>query len=213
MQLQALWGPERRVVFLEFFCMSQMLVVRPGATALDEQERMKGALDIPLSEVGKQQVRLAVDQIAKFPIAMIYCGPCESAVDTAKILAEKANCKWKICEWLRNLDHGLWEGKCIEEIKRQQPKLYRQVQDNPNLFNPPEGETLPQAQQRVSKQLQKLKKKHAGEVIAVVIPEPLATLIATQLKCSTFDDFWKSECDTGTWELIDSTSEAVKLTV
>ncbi|MFM8570760.1 MAG: histidine phosphatase family protein [Pirellula sp.] len=191
--------------------MSQMLVIRPGATALDEQERMKGSLDIPLSEVGKQQVIRAVDQIAKYPIAMIYCGPCESAVDTAKMLAEKTNCRWKICDWLRNLDHGLWEGKCIEEIKRQQPKLYRQVQENPNLFHPPQGETLAQAQKRVSKQIQKLLKKHADEVFAVVIPEPLATLIVTQLKSSTIDDFWKAECDTGTWELIAPDQDSVSL--
>lgn len=191
--------------------MCQMLIVRPGATALDEQERMKGSLDIPLSDVGKQQVLKAVDQIAKFPLAMIYCGPCESAVDTAKMLSEKANCKWKTCDWLRNLDHGLWQGKCIEEIKRQQPKLYRQVQENPNFFNPPEGESLAQAQQRVSKQLQKLQKKHASEVIAVVIPEPLATLIATQLKSSSINDFWKSECDTGSWELIDPSKDSSKV--
>lgn len=191
--------------------MCQMLVVRPGATALDEQERMKGSLDIPLSEVGKQQVLKTCDQIGKFPIAMIYCGPCESAVDTAKMLAEKANSRWKVCDWLRNLHHGLWEGKCIEEIKRQQPRLYRQVQENPSLFNPPEGETFAQAQQRVSKQLQKLRKKHAGEVIAVVIPEPLATLVATLLKSSSIDDFWKSECDTGTWELIDPSEASMKV--
>jgi broad specificity phosphatase PhoE len=191
--------------------MSQMLVVRPGATALDEQERMKGALDIPLSEVGKQQVLLAVDQIAKFPIAMIYCGPCESAVDTAKLLAEKANCKWKICEWLRNLDHGLWEGKCIEEIKRQQPKLYKQVQDNPRIFSPPGGESLDEAELRISKQLAKLRKKHAHETIAVVIPEPLATLVASKLKSVVFEDLWASECDTGSWEII--SDEPVQATV
>jgi alpha-ribazole phosphatase/probable phosphoglycerate mutase len=127
------------------------------------------------------------------------------------MLSEKANCKWKTCDWLRNLDHGLWQGKCIEEIKRQQPKLYRQVQENPNFFNPPEGESLTQAQQRVSKQLQKLQKKHASEVIAVVIPEPLATLIATQLKSSSINDFWKSECDTGSWELIDPSKDSSKV--
>ena len=74
-----------------------------------------------------------------------------------------------------------------------------------------EGESLAEAQQRVGRQLQKLQKKHASEVIAVVIPEPLATLIATQLKSSTIDDFWKSECDTGTWELIDPSGPSMKV--
>jgi hypothetical protein len=45
----------------------------------------------------------------------------------------------------------------------------------------------------------------------VVIPEPLATLIVTQLKSSTIDDFWKAECDTGTWELIAPDQDSVSL--
>ena len=190
--------------------MSQVLVVRPGSTALDEQERIKGSLDIPLSELGKEQVLKAIDEIAKFPVVAVYCGPCESAVATAKLLAERLKCKQKICDCFRNLDHGLWQGKCIEEIKRQQPKLYRQVQDNPGLFSPPGGETFADATHRVARQLEKLQKKHQEQTIAVVIPEPLATLVATMLKSTQIDDVWKSECDRGSWELIEPSRDAME---
>jgi broad specificity phosphatase PhoE len=191
--------------------MNQVVVVRPGSTAFDEQERMKGCLDIPLTEAGVEQAKRAAIEIARFPIAAVYCGPCESAQATARQIAESTRCKFKVCDCFRNLDHGLWQGKCIEEIKRQQPRLYRQVQDNPRSFNPPGGETIEEAEMRVAKQLQKLKKKHANETIAVVIPEPMATLVASKLKAVDLDDMWKSERDDGSWEIIgaaQSTSSA-----
>jgi alpha-ribazole phosphatase/probable phosphoglycerate mutase len=182
--------------------MSQVLVVRPGSTALDEQERIKGCLDIPLSESGRQQVLRAIDEYADVELKMIYCAPCESAQATARMIAEKRQCKWKVCDFFRNIDHGLWQGRCIEEIRRQQPKLYKQIQDNPSSFSPPGGESLADAQQRVAKQVMKLQRKHANETIAIVISEPLATLVATQLKSTQILDLWKSECDKGSWELI-----------
>ncbi|MCU0709341.1 MAG: histidine phosphatase family protein [Pirellula sp.] len=190
--------------------MNKVVVVRPGSTAFDEQERMKGCLDIPLSPAGVIQVQRAANEVARFPIAAVYCGPCESAQATARQIAETARCKVKVCDCFRNLDHGLWQGKCIDDIKRQQPKLFKQVQDNPRAFNPPGGETIADAELRVSKQLQKLQKKHVNETIAVVIPEPMATLVASKLKSVDFEDLWDSECDDGSWEIIGDNSTSAR---
>jgi broad specificity phosphatase PhoE len=186
--------------------MYKVVVVRPGSTAFDEQERMKGCLDIPLSPEGVKQVQRVASEMARLPISAVYCGPCESAQATARGIADAARCKLKICECFRNLDHGLWQGKCIEEIKRQQPKLFKQVQDNPRAFSPPGGETIAEAESRVVKQLDKLQKKHGRETIAVVIPEPMASLVASKLKSVDFEDLWESECDDGSWEIIEETS-------
>jgi broad specificity phosphatase PhoE len=188
--------------------MNKVVVVRPGSTSFDEQERMKGCLDIPLSAAGLEQVQKTVGEMARIPLTAVYCGPCESAQSTARQIADAAKCKMKVCECFRNLDHGLWQGKCIEEIKRQQPKLFRQVQDNPRAFHPPGGETLAEAETRVSKQLVKLQKKHSNEIIAVVIPEPMASLVASKLKSEDFADLWESECDDGSWEIIEEKSTA-----
>ena len=35
----------------------------------------------------------------------------------------------------------------------------------------------------------------------MVIPEPMATLVASKLKSVDFEDLWKSECDKGSWEI------------
>ena len=36
--------------------MSQVILIRPGATLYDEQNRVQGVLDIPLSEQGRDEV-------------------------------------------------------------------------------------------------------------------------------------------------------------
>ncbi len=184
--------------------MCNVVVVRPGATLFDEQERIKGSLDIPLSEQGQAQVVRVANELERFPIAYVYSGPCESAQETAKEIAEHVRAKWKVCDCFRNLDHGLWEGKTIEEVRRQQPKLFRQVQENPRSFCPPGGETIADAERRISKLLAKLCKKHADETIAVVIPDPLASLVANRLLETDFRDMWEAEQDDGTWEMIDA---------
>jgi len=184
--------------------MCNVVVVRPGSTLFDEQERIKGSLDMPLSASGIEQVHRIASEIAKLPISTVYCGPCESAQSTAKEIAEHTRSKWKVCDCFRNLDHGLWQGKLIDELRRQQPRLFKQLQENPRSFCPPGGETVAEAEARVEKLIVKLCKKHSNETIAVVIPEPLASLIAAKLKETDLGDLWKSECDNGSWEMIDS---------
>jgi len=191
-------------VSLEKLFMCNVVVVRPGSTLFDEHGRIKGSLDMPLSTTGIEQVQRIAIEIAKLPITTVYCGPCESAQSTAREIAEHSRAKWKVCDCFRNLDHGLWQGKLIEDLKRQQPRLFKQLQENPRAFCPPGGETVAEAEARVEKLILKLCKKHSNETIAVVIPEPLASLIAAKLKETDLGDLWKSECDNGSWELIDS---------
>lgn len=186
--------------------MCNIVVVRPGATAFDEQERIKGCLDMPLSAAGLEQVYRIAGEMASLPISVVYSGPCESAQCTAREIAGQTKAKWKVCECFRNLDHGLWQGKLIDDLKRQQPRLFKQLQENPRAFCPPGGETVGEAEARVEKMINKLCKKHANETIAVVIPEPLASLVAHKLKATDLQDVWKTEQDNGSWEMIDSDS-------
>jgi broad specificity phosphatase PhoE len=186
--------------------MCNIVVVRPGSTIFDEQERIKGSLDMPLSPIGVEQVHRIALEMAQLPITTVYCGPCESAQSTAREIAEHTKAKWKVCDCFRNLDHGLWQGKLVNEVKRQQPRLFKQLQENPRAFCPPGGESVAEAEARVDKMIAKLCKKHANETIAVVIPEPLASLVASKLKDTDIQDLWKTEQDDGSWEMIDSDS-------
>lgn len=192
--------------------MLSIFLVRPGCTDFDEQKRIKGSLDIPLSPTGADEVRRVVDDLSGRRLDGIYCSPCLSAVQTAAALATGRDTKVKSLDRLRNLDHGLWHGKLIEEMRVGQPKVYRQWQDHPETIRPPEGETLSEAEARISKAFRKIFRKHRSGAVAVVIGDPLASLAARMLTQTDLGDLWKSECDHGSWELLEVESRQKALT-
>lgn len=191
--------------------MLRMVLIRPGCTELDEQGRIKGTLDIPLSEHGAHQAARLAAELEQAQIELIYTAPCQSAVQTAETLAAGLNVKLKHLPALRNLDHGLWHGKLIEEVRQQMPKLFRLGQMQPEAVCPPEGETLAAARQRVHAALKKILRKHKQGVIALVVSEPLASVVRSFLDHRELDDLWKLQCDSGCWEQIDIPSPAEAL--
>lgn len=183
--------------------MFRLVLICPGSTELDDQGRIKGSLDIPLSENGSTQVARTVGELADTTIEHIYASPARSAQQTAEAIAARRDLKVKVVDRLQNLDHGLWQGKLINEVRQNQPKVYKKWQDNPETVCPPDGETLESAQCRVKAAVNKLVKKHKSGTVALVVPEPLASLVRCCVNSSELGDLWKSECDCGTWELID----------
>jgi broad specificity phosphatase PhoE len=181
----------------------RIVLIRPGSTDFDEQGRIKGTLDIPLNENGTHQVARVADELEDSAIEVVYSAPCQSAMQTAETLSDSLDVKLKRLDTFRNLDHGLWHGKRIEEVRQTQPKVYRLWQDRPETVCPPQGETVESARQRVGKTLQKLLRKHRSGVIALVTPEPLASIVRSLLDRSELGDLWQSECDYGVWECID----------
>jgi broad specificity phosphatase PhoE len=182
--------------------MVQIVLIRPGSTDYDEQGRIQGTLDIPLNEQGLREVERIVTDIRPLGIEAVYCGPCQSACQTGTAICEALGLKLKKLDTLRNIDHGLWQGMLIEDVKRKQPKVYRQWQEQPGIICPPEGEMLNEAQQRVEAALAKALKKHKQGVIALVVPEPLASLVHGHLSRCEVGDMWKGGSVCGKWEIL-----------
>jgi broad specificity phosphatase PhoE len=182
--------------------MVQIVLIRPGATDYDEQGRILGTLDIPLNEQGARDVERVIREVRPLKIAAIYCGPCQSAAQSAMAIADALDVKLKKIDNLRNIDHGLWQGMLIADVKRKQPKVYRQWQEQPGIICPPQGEMLRAAQERVHTALTKILKKHKEGTIALVVPDPLAGVIQGDLSKREIGDFWKTKSDCGKWEVI-----------
>ena len=186
----------------------QIALIRPGSTDFEDERRIRGTLDIPLNINGTDQVAQTKQELddQRLMLDVIYCSPCRSAVETAKMISNGST-KVKEVSNLKNVDHGLWHGKLISELKHTQPKAYRQWQDNPESVCPPEGETLDSAQNRVQKALVKILKKHRTGTIALVVSEPLASVVESLLKDCILGDLWKAKCDCGSWELISNEAQ------
>jgi broad specificity phosphatase PhoE len=183
--------------------MVRIVLVRPGATDYVQQGRIQGALEVPLSEEGAQEAARLSGELAGMGLDALYSSDSEHALQTAGAIATALGVRLKPLETLRNLDHGLWQGMLVEEVKRKQPKVYRQWQDQPESVCPPGGEMINDAQERVRTALTKVLKKHKGETVGLVVPEPLASLVRAYLEQSEVGDLWQAAAQHGTWEIIE----------
>jgi probable phosphoglycerate mutase len=182
--------------------MIEIALIRPGSTDYDAQGRIQGTLDLPLSEVGEAEVRRIIVELQGPGLEAIYASPGQASWQTASSIAEALGTKLKKLEKLHNLDHGLWQGMLVEEVKRKQPKVFRQWQEQPETVCPPEGETLGQAQERVQSSLCKVVKKHKAGRIGLVVPEPLASIVQSFLSHTELGTLWKSEKPCGCWQML-----------
>ena len=182
--------------------MLRMVLVRPGATDFDEQGRIKGTLDIPLSAQGTNEVAQTVNELADVPLEMVYSAPCQCAEQTAEALASSHRTKVRTIDELQNLDHGLWHGKLIEEVRQCQPKVYRQWQEHPETVCPPGGETLGEAKERLQTELAKVLRKHTQGLIGLVLPRPLFELAVPLLGAGELGGVWQVKGEFGRWELL-----------
>jgi probable phosphoglycerate mutase len=85
------------------------------------------------------------------------------------------------------------------------------LQDHPESVCPPQGESFGAAFDRVRALLTRLIRKHKSGTIALVVPEPLASIVQCTLSRCEPRDLWKAECECGGWQLIDVQPEKVAL--
>ena len=190
--------------------MQKILLIRTGTTEYESQGRIQGTLDVPLSEDGRQEVEQLTENLRQHPVEMLYYAPCRATQQSAEIISEKLGLKSRKLDALQNLDHGLWQGMLIEEVKTKQPKVYKQWQENPESVCPPNGETLQQARERLQQALAKLVKKHKEGTVALLVPEPLMSLLHCMLLQETVGSLWRSNSEKSPpWEVIDMPAEVV----
>ncbi len=172
--------------------MIQLLLVRPGSTDFDDQGRIQGTLDIPLSDAGRQQASKTAEDLRVYLPSVLYSCAGNPAEETAATIAGALNLKVKCLEKLSNINLGLWQGMLVEEVRHKQPKVYKQWQEHPDLVQPPHGEMLSAVIERVDDTLEKLVRKHKAGTIALVAPEPLAAAIRHRIDGTQLGDLWRA---------------------
>ncbi len=182
--------------------MVRFVLIRPGSTEYDEQGRIQGTLDIPLSARGGADAARVADELRSQGLSALYSAPCQSAWQTAAAVGKALGIKVKKIDKLQNVDQGLWQGMLIDDVKHKQPKVYRQWQEHPENVCPPEGEMLDEVQERIRAAFGKLLRKHREGTVGIVLPEPLASIVHCCLVHSEVGDLWKGVTACGTWEVL-----------
>ncbi len=183
--------------------MLNVVLIRPGSTDYDLQERIQGSLDIPLNKQGTAEAAQVADRLRDRRMEVVYAPLSQPALETAEIIAKRLGIKRKKLERLHNLNQGLWQGMLVGDVRRKQPKVYRQWQEQPETIRPPEGEMLEDADGRLHAAVVKVLKRHKEGTVGLVLPEPLSSLARRWLAHCGLGDLWKAPNGHGRFEVLE----------
>lgn len=147
---------------------TRVFLIRHGATPLLAEDRFAGETDVPLSDLGVDQVRRLGARLATVPLTAVYASPMDRTVVTARAVAGPHGLEVRTCDGLREMSHGRWEEKTRGEVEAGFGDEYRLWEEDPFTFAPVGGETGLAVVARALPVLRQIVAAHPDEQIAVV---------------------------------------------
>lgn len=185
----------------------RLLLVRHGETEWNRESRFQGQIDVPLNDTGREQSRGAAKLLESVPLDFAVTSPMLRPKETAEIILERhPNVELQLDNGLREIGHGLWEGKLESEIREDYADLLDRWQSAPETVQMPEGENLQQVWDRaVAAWHQIVEAADTGEPQTGIVVGHDA--INKAILCHLFGfepkDFWRFKQGNGAVSVID----------
>jgi probable phosphoglycerate mutase len=195
----------------------RLLLVRHGETEWNRQGKFQGQIDIPLNDHGRLQAIKAGEFLKDVPIDFASSSTMSRPKETAEIiLKHHQHIDLQLYENLREIGHGLWEGKFESEIEQEFPGDLQRWRTLPAEVQMPEGENLQQVQERGvgawQEILQTALTKHAQTGLVVAHDAINKTLLCHILGLS-LENFWSFRQGNGAVSVISYSTDSRDLPV
>ncbi len=148
--------------------MTEILLVRHGETLWNQQGRMQGQHDSPLTELGVRQARQLARRLKEVAFSALYSSDLGRAYRTAVSIAEETRHEIVSDTRLRERHFGVFEGLTSTEIKTRYPEHYARFASRDPEFAMPGGESAVDFQRRCLDCLAEIAGRHAGDTTVVV---------------------------------------------
>jgi broad specificity phosphatase PhoE len=154
-----------------------LFLARHAATDGAFAGRCVGRLDVPLSELGREQ---AASLAASLPMTVtsVYASPLRRVLETAEPLAAVLGVALEVRHELSECDFGLLEGRSFAEIEATWPDVYATWMETPAAVRFPGGEAFADVRRRAAAFLAEIRTAageaalavtHAGVIRAVLV--------------------------------------------
>ena len=148
--------------------MTEILLVRHGETLWNQQGRMQGQHDSPLTATGLHQARQLARRLARTTFAALYSSDLGRAHQTARCIADETGHEIVAEQGLRERHFGIFEGLTNAEIKTRYPEDYELFAKRDPQYVMSGGESAAQFMARVVSTLDRIAAEHSGGTIVVV---------------------------------------------
>ena len=160
---------------------TRVYLVRHGATILSAEDRFAGAIDVPLSDEGREQVRRLAERLSGDEITAVYASPLGRTIETASILAAPHRLPVQPVEGLREISHGRWEQLTRKEVAQRFPEESAEWDRDPYTFAPQGGESGLAVTARALPALVEIIRAHLGQRVLVVSHKATIRLLLSSL--------------------------------
>ncbi len=127
----------------------RFIFIRPGETGWNRLGRWQGHVAVPLSDHGKLQAERLAKFVRVIGIQQLYTSDLRRALETAQIIAGVLNLTPIPDARLRERHIGMWQGLTQAEVEAWYPNEYRQLVENPNDYQIPDGEARQHVTERM----------------------------------------------------------------
>ncbi len=194
----------------------RLLLVRHGETDWNRQTKFQGQIDVPLNDNGREQARKAGEFLKNVPLEFAFSSPMVRPKETAEIILQHhPEVKLELLDGLREIGHGLWEGKLEAEIEQTFPGELHRWRTVPAQVQMPEGENLQQVWERSVVAWQTILEAIANQskIGLVVAHDATNKVLLCHLLGLAADRFWNFRQGNGAVTVIDYPQGAAGLPV
>lgn len=187
----------------------RLLLVRHGETEWNRQGRFQGQIDVPLNDNGRSQASQAAEFLKSVQLDFAISSSMLRPKETAEIILQHhPHTPLELRDDLREISHGLWEGKLEAEIESSYPGLLHQWQHHPETVQMPEGENLQQVWARAIAAWQAIVQSAAARstepcTILVVAHDAINKAILCHVAGLGAESFWNFKQGNGAVSVID----------
>ncbi|MGW2210454.1 bifunctional RNase H/acid phosphatase [Streptomyces sp. NPDC001781] len=161
------------------------VLLRHGETPLTPQKRFSGSggSDPALSEVGREQARLAAGALARRgTVQAVVASPLARTRETAGIVAARLGLDVRVDDGLRETDFGAWEGLTFGEVRERHPDDLTAWLGDPEARPTGGGESFAETAERIEETRARLVAEYTGRTVLLVTHvTPVKTLLRLAL--------------------------------
>jgi len=171
----------------------RIIIVRHAESVANSKGIFQGqSHDTDLSELGKMQARALAKRLSTLSVKKIITSPLKRSYQTALEVSRLTNIEVTVIPLVTETNHGAWEGKSKDFIKRTYRDLHAMWLKIPSRVVFPGGEAFLDTIRRVDTFL-------AGDELTdgsvVISHDNILRILACKALGYSYDDIWRHEID------------------
>jgi broad specificity phosphatase PhoE len=156
---------------------TRVVLIEAAPTPWDVEGRLVGDSSLPLTAEALDSIRHLLEGISE-PIAAVYRPARNDACnDAARLIGKKFGLRLRDNPDLDEVGLGLWQGLLPDDIRHRFPTVFPMWEEQPLQVNPPDGEPLQLAVERIGPAVRQIVRRNRGSAIALAL-RPMALQIA-----------------------------------